>query len=867
LDVAAVARHLAIEHISPAAKRHLLGLIPGNEDASLRLLLFVIALHDLGKYTPAFQAKVEWARLLLIAAGFDVDPPTGARHHGTAGLPFIQDALTSVGFPAVQARALARAVAAHHGEFPTNDVLTRERMGGRERGVSPRWEQARSEALDSLRRLFNVNGIDVAAVSAIDHAYVMRLAGLTSVADWIGSMESVFRYEPPQLSLEGYWRLALKRASTALSLLGFRPPPQPVDWRFSSLFPALSPWPLHRAAENVAGNLSAPTLIIIEAPMGEGKTEAALLLAQAAAGRLDQHGFYVGLPTRATANQMFGRMVAFLNRVSPDVRSNMVLAHGDADGIETFRSIVSVHDDGPERLGGVRAEEWFLPKKRALLAEYGVGTIDQALLGVLRTRHGFVRLFGLSGKAVVLDEVHAYDSFTSEILDRLLEWLAAMGTTVVLLSATLPASRRRDLLAAYRRGLGEATTVAPPAGYPRITIGSRDGCSAEHVAPRGRPLTIALQRIDPDIDGIARMLINELHHGGCAGWICNTVDRAQAACEAVARLAPDLPRLLLHARMLPRHRHELEQRVEHRLGPESRGAQRPDRLLVIGTQVIEQSLDIDFDLLVTDLAPVDLILQRAGRLHRHGDRTNRSPAHPQPRLWIAYASGPADSVPIGEVAVVYADALVRATIMALDGRDRVVLPDDIESLVEQVYRAAPPPGDDALFGSYIDYFGGAVAKRQNAAMKVIPRPKDPDDIFGHLRMPLGDDDDPQVHEELRAITRDTEPSVRVVCLVGRNGKVFASEDDQTPLDIDSVPNRALAAALTKRTISVSRPGLVEALLTSSVFFPVSWKDVPLLRYRRLVVFTDAVAFVAGYRMELHPERGLLISKAQASSAA
>ncbi len=740
-------------------------------------------------------------------------------------------------------------------------------MGGRERGLSPRWEQARSEATDSLRKLFNIGSLDLATVSTIDHAYVMHLAGLTSVADWIGSMESVFHYEPPQASVEAYWHVALERASTALSVVGFRPPHHSADWRFSSLFPTLSPWPLHSAAEAIAAHLSAPTLVVIEAPMGEGKTEAALLLAQAASSRLDQRGFYLGLPTRATANQMFGRIVTFLSRLRPTVPSNVVLAHGDANGLETFRSIVSVHDEGPERVGGVRAEEWFLPKKRALLAEYGVGTIDQALLGVLRTKHGFVRLFGLSGKTVVLDEVHAYDSFTSEILDRLLEWLAAMGATVVLLSATLPASRRRDLLAAYRRGQGDVTIDVPTAAYPRIITASRDGCSAEHVAPRGRPLTIALQRIDPDIDGIARMLISELRHGGCAGWVCNTVDRAQAACETVARLAPDLPRLLLHARMLPQHRHELEQRVEHQLGPESRGAQRPDRLLVIGTQVIEQSLDIDFDLLITDLAPIDLVLQRAGRLHRHRDRTNRSPAHPQPRLWVAYANGPANSVPIREVAVVYADALVRATIMALDGRERIVLPDDIESLVEQVYRAAPPPGNDALFGSYVDYFGGAVAKRQNAAMRVIPRPKDPDDIFGHLRMPLGDDDDPEVHEELRAITRDTEPSVQVVCLVGRNGQVFASEDDLIPLDMSSAPNRALAAVLTKRTVSVSRRGVVEVLLKSAEFFPTSWKDVPLLRHRRLVVFTDAVALVAGHRMEIHPERGLLISKAQVSSAA
>ena len=130
-------------------------------------------------------------------------------------------------------------------------------------------------------------------------------------------------------------------------------------------------------------------------------------LAHNAACRLGQHGFYLGLPTQATANQMFGRVAAFLENTGGGDPSTLVLAHAEADGIEAFRSIVEVYDEDGKRLGGVRAEEWFLPKKRALLAEHGVGTIDQALLGVLRTRHGFVRLFGLAGKTVVLDEVHA----------------------------------------------------------------------------------------------------------------------------------------------------------------------------------------------------------------------------------------------------------------------------------------------------------------------------------------------------------------------------------------------------------------------------------------------------------------------------
>lgn len=733
-------------------------------------------------------------------------------------------------------------------------------MGSRERGRSPRWQAAREDAIASLRFCF---GVEPVAALTVEHASIMRLAGLTSVADWIGSMEDAFPYEPPQPSVESYWPVALDRAQEALKRVGMRPTHASCKRSFASLFPGLSPWPLHVAVEAIGTSLSSPSLVIVEAPMGEGKTEAALLLAHAAACRLGQHGLYIGLPTQATANQMFGRVKAFLEDAGGGEPSTLVLAHAEADGIETFRSIVAVYDEDQQRLGGVRAEEWFLPKKRALLAEYGVGTIDQALLGVLRTRHGFVRLYGLAGKAVVLDEVHAYDTFTSTILDRLLEWLAALGTTVVLLSATLPRVRRNELTTAYRRGLGATpdTTRGNDARYPRITTVTQDRCTAVHVEPRAHPMAIDLRRIDPDVEGIARLVIEEVRRGGCVGWICNTVDRAQTACKAIVALAPDIPRLLVHARMLPEQRNERERLLEQWLGSQNRGALRPDRVLVIGTQVLEQSLDVDFDLLVTDLAPVDLVLQRAGRLHRHRGRTNRSAAHPTPRLWIAYPTGAAEDVPIKAIASVYSKALVRATVRTLAGRTQITLPEDIEPLVEDVYHGTIPEHDDPLHDAYIDHVGGAIAGRQNAQARVLPHPTSEDDIFGALRMPFSDDEDPVIHETLRAITRDADPSVQVICLVRRDERIFTSEGTADPIDLTVAPNRPLTGRLVRRTITVSRPSLVRALLDDAEYMPAAWKERPVLRHRRALIFTDGIAAVGDTRLRLHPELGLVIEKA------
>jgi CRISPR-associated endonuclease/helicase Cas3 len=503
--------------------------------------------------------------------------------------------------------------------------------------------------MGAIRSLFGIKR--VGSVN-LNHAGVMRLAGLTAVADWIGSMEDVFTYEPPQVSMEAYWPVALQRAEDALARAGMRPCRSTTAKGFRELFPGYEPWPLHRAAESVAANVSGPTLILIEAPMGEGKTEAALLLANTLAARLGQQGLYIGLPTRATANQMFGRVSSFLQHCVPGAPPILVLAHGEASLTEMPR-LSAVYDSEGDRAGGVRAETWFLPKKRTLLAEHAVGTIDQALLGVLRTRHGFVRLFGLAGKIVVLDEVHAYDTFTSTILERLIEWLGALGATVVVLSATLPRSRRRALSGAYMRGHGVALREPEEAAYPRISTVAREACSAVNVSPRGASVSIEIRRIDTDVDRLAQEIAGSLRDGGCVGWICNTVARAQAAYAAVARIAGGVPRLLIHARMFPDDRLRRERRLEALLGPEHRGARRPERCVVVGTQVLEQSLDVDFDLLVSDLAPLDLLLQRAGRLHRHRGR-KRPAAHSQARLWIARPEGAFDRVPVKEVAGVVA---------------------------------------------------------------------------------------------------------------------------------------------------------------------------------------------------------------------
>lgn len=537
LDVTAVAARLLTSVLSIALRRRLLA-IHHDELLALRTVLFVVALHDIGKATPAFQAKVKWAQNTLPGHGFDLDAPRDARHHGDIGLYFLDSVLQGYGAAPEVALALARAVTAHHGQFPT-DLNGLKKPGARERGEQPQWQAAREGIADSVARFLGVDTFS--AIEPIDPAFVALLAGLTSVADWIGSMESVFVYEPPQASLAAYWPGAVERAQKAIEAAGMRAPSTDRARSFSELFPKYQPWPLHRLGDAIAARLHEPALVISEAPMGEGKTEHALVLAEAAAANVGQAGLFIGLPTQATANQMFSRVEEFLRRTRSEP-TTLLLAHAEASLVERFQrlTLAGVYDDDNSSTeGAVRAEAWFLSKKRALLAEYAVGTIDQALLSVMRVAHAFVRIYGLAGKTVILDEVHAYDTYTSTLLDRLIEWLAAAGTTVVLLSATLPSSRREDLVRAYRRGAGFKGGQPQTAAYPRITVTSRSRSEAIHFQPRSKPVHLQLAYVHQGNEQLAAEVVATAQRGACVGWICNTVGRAQEAARRVGSRVSD----------------------------------------------------------------------------------------------------------------------------------------------------------------------------------------------------------------------------------------------------------------------------------------------------------------------------------------
>ena len=648
IDVGQVARRLWADVCRSKVRRWVtarLGLT--DQDAAGAWLAFWAGAHDIGKVSPDFQAqgKTDELKRRLAAAEFNFAHTGGTEPHGFVSTTILAAELTAEGrnwtpLAGSVARAAAVAVGGHHGLFPTNWDGMHGPLG------NERWADARREILAELARLLGLRGLPPPCPTVADDQSVwMFVAGLTSVADWIGSNQEFF--EPignraladGPFDVDDYFGAAEKNAAVALEKLGWlRQSNDRRPVRIEDFLPhGRAARPLQTAVVQIVSGLTAPTLLVVEAPMGEGKTEAGWYAA-ASWNQQEGQGAYVALPTMATSNQMFDRVGKFLEAGGG---GNLMLLHGKAALNKQFQELlkggkyaVEVYDED-KHPSAVVAEAWFAAnKKQGLLAPFGVGTIDQALLAVLQTKHVFVRLFGLAGKCVILDEVHAYDAYMTTLMERLLRWLAALGCPVVLLSATLPRDKRLKLLRAYA---GDGLPVPTDKPYPRVTSVAVGGDRAEVASVEADPAqarTVQLGWVDES--GLAEKLRQSLADGGCAAVIRNTVGLAQETYQDLrdALKADGIRVELFHARFPFGRRMKIERRVLRRYG--TKGEQfrkRRQRVVLVATQVIEQSLDLDFDEMVSDVAPVDLVLQRAGRLHRHDGRT-RPAGVAQPRLWL-----------------------------------------------------------------------------------------------------------------------------------------------------------------------------------------------------------------------------------------
>ncbi|MFH1076143.1 MAG: CRISPR-associated helicase Cas3', partial [Pseudomonadota bacterium] len=461
------------------------------------------------------------------------------------------------------------------------------------------------------------------------------LAGFVVLCDWIGSNVEWFRFKEPPIPLDEYWeKYALPQAEAAVRKAGVGHVWQVNEGiSFNGVFTAINtPTPLQRfVAECPVTN--SPQLFILEDITGSGKTEAALYLSRRLMAQGAGSGIFIALPTMATSNAMFDRLVetpssteipVYQRLFDANAEPSIVLAHSARHLSKAFMNSITkssqdqVEYEEEEETATAQCVAWLADnRKKALLADVGVGTLDQALLAILPSRFQSLRLFGLAGHILIIDEVHAYDPYMNKLLQNLLTFHSALGGSAILLSATLPQHTRQAMLDSFAKGLQIDSPQATNKDiYPLATQMSRSSFNEEPIEAAHLRKTSVVVNIEPDAHEVERLIVEASQNGKCVCWIRNTVYDALAAYQTLRTALPADSLILFHARFAMGDRLAVEKIVTDTFGKKSGESERKGKVL-IATQVVEQSLDLDFDLLVSDLAPMDLLIQRAGRLHRH----------------------------------------------------------------------------------------------------------------------------------------------------------------------------------------------------------------------------------------------------------
>ena len=493
---------------------------------------------------------------------------------------------------------------------------------------------------------------------------------------------------------------------------------------------------------------------------------------------------------------------------------------------------------------GVLVHRWFQGNRQALLADFVIGTVDQLLMAALKQKHLMLRQLGLAGKVVVVDECHAYDTYMNCYLDRALTWLGRYQVPVILLSATLPARRRAELVDAYLGGTATKGDWQTSRGYPLLTW-----TDAGRVCQRTVPLSgtdRAVQVAPLAEEQLPALLREKMAQGGCAGVIVNTVRKAQALAAQLRQALPDHEVILFHAQFLMPDRAEKERELLRRLGKDSTRAER-DRLIVVGTQVMEQSLDIDLDYLVTELCPMDLLLQRIGRLHRHANRANR----PQPlqAAQCAVLDTGDGNFDAGSKAV-YGVWLLWRTRQLLP--PAVTLPRDIPRLVQDTYGwqendVLPQDADSARWRE--EYLLAQGKQQQKAAAFLIQPP-----VEHRLRPRRNVLDDWMSGEQkgteaaARAAVRDGDPSVEVLVMVRyADGSIhfLPWQEGGRTVAADCQPCQEDSVAIARQRLRL--PGyfskrwtidcVIEELEEQNRRFLAEWQQAPMLK-GELVLLLD-----------------------------
>ncbi|MEV6527901.1 CRISPR-associated helicase Cas3' [Longispora sp. NPDC051575] len=879
LDTAEMAGALWESFLSPAQRESIASALDRSEQDARRWVMFIAGLHDVGKVVPSFQKMEPEAFGCLVGSGWQ-DPsalPGGAAdiRHDRAGHLLLPDLLLLRGYRPGRTPAssvphqIGQLLGGHHGTF--NRSLPADQWDDPARfepGLGAAgWSEERVRLVEAVH---HTTGSPEPLVRLLGSTVATQVLGLVIVADWLASQEHLITASRPAPDwvadadgLRVHLGAARRSAPAAVRRAGLGSPARWSPGGFRDMFPEIAtPNDLQASLDHDLERLvRGPGLLLVTAPTGDGKTEAALFGAQVLGRAAGTSGIFVALPTMATANQIHRRVAEFASRQLTDDAALILLHSMSWMNDEPSTATVDNADESGAILSegstSVAATSWLRGARRGLLAPLGVGTIDQALTGVLPTRWNVLRLMGLSGKTVIIDEAHAYDPWMHALIVRLLQWLGAFKVPVVLLSATLTGPTAASLVQAYRDGAGHAAPVSVEARYPGWVF--VDAVSGEVSEPRevatNRPRSLDVRVVavrhshDPDeVGGRAAAIRAELEAvvdgRGTAAVICTTVAEAQQTYRMLAswfEKLPDPPQLaLLHARFPAYRREELITQAEGSYGKDGR---RPGRGVLVATQIIEQSMDLDFDLIVTDLAPLAMILQRAGRCWRHDrDPALRANTGPQVRVLAPIGESGALSVPRswGEV---YSPSLLLRTFELLSRREGapIEVPADVQGLVDEVYARDFASADpDKLFGLDLDREVDEQTKKALAELVAIPKPTARPNLYRISNPEAG------LSEDMVATRLGADADRVVCCYHDERGDLWLDELCRyirlpTPRR-DNRFTRDQERLIMRHTVPL-RAGLMAKATPAQTVVPATWEENSHLKYLRMLRFPGGAGVI------------------------
>ncbi|HHZ14387.1 MAG TPA: CRISPR-associated helicase Cas3' [Clostridiales bacterium] len=895
-DSAMVARRLW-NHWLPNGVRDTIstGIMGKGKIDPLQLFVFLAAVHDLGKATPVFQAKKTFplSRELderieenIVMSGLPMRPLnefTNANRtpHALATQVLLMDAGCPGNAPAI--------LGSHHGKPPELPSLYKYGMNINpfnyhleDMGKQP-WTAVQSELIHYALALSDIS--DIKDIPNLDLKSQVLLTGLLIMTDWIASNERYFPYirledQPEALDYKS-------RIGDAWEELSLPYPWEPGNiWMFTPLYKQRfgfnTPNNMQTAVEEVARDVVSPGILVLEAPMGSGKTEAALACAEIFADKTGRSGVFFALPTQATSDGVLPRVIDWIDMLETEDQHTIELAHGKAQFNDEFQSLKYLEGSTnieSDDIGAAFVHEWFEGQKRALLADFVVGTIDQLLLAALKQKHVMLRHLGLAGKVVIIDECHAYDAYMGQYLKRALNWLGAYKVPVIVLSATLPAQTRQMVIDAYLNRDSERQTIRDPLGrsksipnpkiegwvenrdYPLITC--TDG---NRIIQKTAPVELdSLRKINIGFlseEDLVSRLEDLLSEGGCAGIIVNTVKRAQELAQVLIQVFGSDTVRLLHSQFLATDRTKKEDQLRKELGKPRQGTKRPHERIVIGTQVLEQSLDIDFDLLITDICPMDLLLQRIGRLHRH-----RRPRPEKLESPLCLIMGIRDNDFDDGAVAIYGQYLLMRTKAMLP--KVIELPTDIPQLVQDVYddrlKLAPEPQGYSEAKAKHEMEIEDKKERANTFQITKPWSGPSYNLLGWLDTDIRD-------QRGEAAVRDTYESIEVLLIQRRrDGRMYFLpwQEGGQEIPVGEVPNNQLAKALARQRINLPRvlctPWMIDKTIAqledfNSRYFS-SWQESTWLKGELFLVLDESyTASLCDYRLHYHRTLGLIYEK-------